>query len=136
MPGPSKKRQRDAGEQTIAKSSKAPHKRRKTVACHPASCFLDLSAFDEDKDKDKSGKDEDEGADDGDLAMSGPLETQEAVRGGRTAFASHLDNICCQYEENAGCNAPHDSPRHSQSTLNSGPAIRVYKLDILLGMNS
>ena len=52
------------------------------VACHPASCFLDLSAFDEDKDKDKGGKDEDEGADDGDLAMSGPSETWEAVRGG------------------------------------------------------
>ena len=136
MPGPSKKRQRDAGEQTIAKSSKALHKRRKTVACHPASCFLDLSAFNEDEDEDEGGEDEDEGADDGDLAMSGPSETWEAVRGGQTAFASHLDDICHQYEENAGCNAPHDSPHDSQSALDLGPAIRVYKLDILLGMNS
>ena len=75
MPGPSKKHQREAGERAIAKSSKAPHKRRKMVACHPASCFLDLSAFNEDEDEDEGGEDEDEGADDGDLAMSGPLET-------------------------------------------------------------
>jgi len=128
-PGPSNKRRRDAGERTIAKSSKAPHKRRKTVARHPTSRFLDLSAFDEDED-------EDEEADDGDLAMSGPSETREIVRGGRAAFASHLDDICRQYAENAGHNAPRNAPRHSQSALDSGPIIRVYKLNILLGMNS
>ena len=54
------------------------------VPCHPASFFFDLSAFndkdgDEDKDKDKDSDNEDEGANDGDLAMSGP---QEVVRGG------------------------------------------------------
>ena len=89
-----------------------PHKRRKHIPCHLASCFLDLSAFDEDKDEDegKNGDDDGEGADDGDLAISGPSETQEVVRGGRAAFASHLDNICRQYEENADCDAPHRSP--------------------------
>ena len=138
MPGPLKKHQRDAGEQSIAESSKAPHKRRKHIPRHPASHFLDLSAFDEDKDKDEgeNGDDDGEGADDGDLAISGPSETQEVVRGGQAAFASCLDNICRQYEENANRDAPHRSPCHSQSALDLGPTIRVYKFDILLGMNS
>ena len=121
-----------------------PHKQRKHIPCHPASCFLDLSAFNEDKDEDEGengdndgeGADDGEGANDGDLAISGPSETQEVVRGGRAAFASHLDDIYRQYEENADRNAPHRSPRHSQSALDLGPTIRVYKLDILLGMNS
>ena len=51
---------------------------------HSASCFLDLAAFKEDEDS----NDEDEEADDGDLAMSGPSETWEVVRGGREAFSS------------------------------------------------
>lgn len=89
---------------------KAPHKQRKHIPHHPASRFLDLSAFDEDEDEGKNGDDDGEGADDGDLAISGPSETQEVVRGGRAAFASHLDDICRQYEENADHNAPHRSP--------------------------
>ena len=121
-----------------------PHKQRKHIPCHPASCFLDLSAFNEDKDEDEGkngdndgeGADDGEGANDGDLAISGPSETQEVVRGGQAAFASHLDDICCQYEENADHDAPHRSPHHSQSALDSGPTIHVYKLNILLGMNS
>ena len=138
MPGPLKKCWRDAGEWTIARSLKVLHKWRKTVPCHPASFFFDLSAFndkdgDEDKDKDKDSDNEDEGVNDGDLAMSGP---QEVVRGGWAVFASHLDDICCQYEENAGHGAPHNSPCHSQSAVDLGPIIRVYKLDILLGLNS
>ena len=132
MPGPSNKRRRDAGDQTIVKSSKAPHKWRKMVACHSVSHFLDLAAFKEDEDS----NDEDEEADDGDLAMNGPSETWEVVRGGREAFSSHLDDICHQYEENAGHNAPRNLPHHSQSTVDSAPIIHVYKLNILLGMNS
>ena len=102
------------------------------VACHSVSHFLDLTAFKEDEDS----NDEDEEADDGDLAVSGPSETWEVVRGGREAFSSSLDNICRQYEENAGHNAPHNLPHHSQSAVNSGLIICVYKLNILLGMNS
>lgn len=102
------------------------------VACHSVSHFLDLAAFKEDEDS----NDEDEEADDGDLAMNGPLETWEVVRGGREAFSSHLDDICHQYEENAGHNAPRNLPHHSQSTVDSAPIIHVYKLNILLGMNS
>ena len=115
-----------------------PHKQRKHIPCHPASCFLDLSAFNEyeDKDEGENGDNDGEGANDGDLAISGPSETQEVVRGGRAAFASCLDDICRQYEENADHDAPHRSPHHSQSALDSGPIIRVYKLNILLGMNS
>ncbi|KIM67460.1 hypothetical protein SCLCIDRAFT_21003 [Scleroderma citrinum Foug A] len=137
-PSPSKKHQRDAGEWSIAESLKVPHKQRKHIPRHPASHFLDLSAFNEDEDEDdgENGDNDGEGANDSDLAISGPSETQEVVRGGQAAFASHLDNICRQYEENADCNAPHRSPHHSQSALDSGPTIRVYKLDILLGMNS
>ena len=108
------------------------------ITCHPASRFLDLSA-DEDEDDDEGEDSDDERANNGDLAMNGPSEAQELVRGGRAAFASCLDNICRQYEGSAGRNAPHaphNSPRQSQSAPNPVPVIRVYKVNILLGMNS
>ena len=71
--------------------------------------------------------------------MNGPSEAQELVRGGRAAFASRLDNICRQYEGSAGRNASHalhNSPCQSQSAPDPVPVIRVYKVNILLGMNS
>ena len=137
--GPSKQKRRrsdaDQHDNTAAGLSKAT-KRRRTVARHRISHFLDVSALDEDEDEDDDD-DGDEGLGKGDSATDSPAEALEATPGGRVSFASRLEDICRQYEEGpsiAGHNV--SSPlSHSRPELTPGSSTRVYKVDILIGID-
>ena len=88
--------------------------------------------------------------------MDGLAEAPDVLPGGRVSFASRLEDICRQYEGGPGTtghdvprNPPHHSRpdtaghggpssplRHSQPDVISDPFTRVYKIDILIGIDT
>ena len=154
-PSKQKRRRTDADRQdSTAAGPSRVSKRRRMVARHQSSRFFDLSALDADDDEEE--EEEEGNLDEGDLATDGLAEAPDVLLGGRVSFASRLEDICRQYEGGPGT-AGHDVPRnpprhsrpdtaghggpssplrHSQPDVVSDPFTRVYKIDILIGIDT
>ena len=74
--------------------SKAAQKRWETVVPRSISCFLNVSALDDEDDEDDDDKEDNEDCGD-DTPTAGP---SQVLPSGQASFTSHVDDICHHYE--------------------------------------
>jgi len=124
----------ETGDEDASKAgpSEVPQKRQKTNV-RLSSHFLDISALDDDEDDNDNDEEDSKDYSDEDAPITSPA---EVLPGGRTSFASHLDDICRQYSDGTNLagstsnNPPRPPPFPIQHT-----SLCVYKVDIITGMH-
>jgi len=85
----------ETGDEDASKAgpSEVPQKQQK-MNVRLSSCFLNISALDDEDDDDDDNKEDSKDYSDEDTLITRPA---EVLPGGRTLFTSRLDNICRQY---------------------------------------